>query len=184
MAGVSHVAMRSIRGEPTSQPHQFAATIAVRVGNCRLLKNQNPLENRDNFRSSSPQLVVGRRPGNRAAILRSEIHGQPGAMAVPIAGVRFGRSPTRRRGDRRPPPREDPAQARRALAGGFDNRTTGSSKRSRCSLQPGIPSPITLCFLTAKSRRGYSGVCQRPVEARIMPDSYFSSVGSAFTEIG
>ena len=38
----------------------------------RLLKNQNPLENRNNLRSSSPHLVV---PGNRAAILRSEIHG-------------------------------------------------------------------------------------------------------------
>ena len=39
----------------------------------RLLKNQNPLENRNNLRSSSPHLVV---PGNRAAILRFEIHGQ------------------------------------------------------------------------------------------------------------
>ena len=39
----------------------------------RLLKNQNPLENPNNLRSSSPHLVVGRRPGNRAAILRSEI---------------------------------------------------------------------------------------------------------------
>jgi hypothetical protein len=38
----------------------------------------------------------------------------------------------------------DPAQARHALAGGFDNCTTGSSKRSRCSLQPGMtPAPIT-----------------------------------------
>ena len=26
-----------------------------------------------------------------------------------------------------PPPREDPAQTRQALAGGFDNRTTSSS---------------------------------------------------------
>jgi hypothetical protein len=43
-----------------------------------------------------------------------------------IAGVRFGHSTTRRRGARRPPPREDPAQARHALAGGLDNRTTGS----------------------------------------------------------
>ena len=39
----------------------------------RLRKNQNPLEKRNNFRSSSPHLVVGRRPENRAAILRSEI---------------------------------------------------------------------------------------------------------------
>jgi hypothetical protein len=41
----------------------------------RLLKNQNPLEKRNNLRSSSPHLVLDRRPGNRAAILRSEIHG-------------------------------------------------------------------------------------------------------------
>ena len=83
----------------------------------------------------------------------------------------------------RPPSREDLAQARHALAGGFDNRTTGSSKRSRCSLQPGtIPVPIT--FLTAKSRRGYSGVVRGPVEARIMPDSHVSSMGSVFTETG
>src|SRR6516225_9362370 len=40
----------------------------------RLLKNQNPLENCNNLRSSSPHLVVGRRPEIRAAILRSEIH--------------------------------------------------------------------------------------------------------------
>jgi len=32
-----------------------------------------------------------------------------GAMAVPIAGVRFGHSTTRRRGGRRPPSREDAA---------------------------------------------------------------------------
>jgi len=41
----------------------------------RLLRNQNPLENCNNLLSSSPHLVMGRRPGNRAAILRSEIHG-------------------------------------------------------------------------------------------------------------
>ena len=76
----------------------------------RLLKNQNPLENRNNLRSSSPHPVVGRRPGNRAAILRPKFV-DAGAMAVPIASVRFGHSTTRRRGARRPPPREDPAQA-------------------------------------------------------------------------
>src|SRR5215469_5227534 len=43
------------------------------------------------------------------------------------------------------------------------------------------PVPITV-FQTAKSRRGYSGGFGRPVEARIIPDSYFSSMGSAFTE--
>ena len=39
----------------------------------RLRKNQNPLEKRNNLRSSPPHLVVDRRPENRAVILRSEI---------------------------------------------------------------------------------------------------------------
>ena len=38
----------------------------------RLLKNQNPLENRNNLRSSSPHPGLDRRPGNRAAILQSQ----------------------------------------------------------------------------------------------------------------
>ena len=49
-------------------PSRFASVID------RLLRNQNPLENRNNLRSSSPYLVLGRRPGNRAAILPSETH--------------------------------------------------------------------------------------------------------------
>ena len=35
--------------------------------------------------------------------------------------------PGGRRGGRRPPSREDPAKTRHAVAGDFDNRTTGSS---------------------------------------------------------
>ena len=50
-----------------------------------------------------------------------------GAIAVPIAGVRFGHSTSRRRGNRRPPPRKDLAQTGHAPAGDFDNRTTCSS---------------------------------------------------------
>ena len=53
------------------------------------------------------------------------------ATAAPIPNVRFRHSTIRRPGARRRPPREDPAQARHAPAGGFDNRTTGCSKRSR-----------------------------------------------------
>ena len=101
-----------------------------------------------------------------------------GAMAVPIAGVRFGRSTTRGRGDRRPPPREDPAQARRALAGGFDNRTTGSSSDRGALFSRGcLPSPSTLCFLGRKIAARLFRRCQRPVEARIMPDSFVPSNG-------
>jgi hypothetical protein len=60
-----------------------------------------------------------------------------GAMAVPIAGVRFGI----RRLDGEAPPRKDLAQAGHALAGGFENRTTWHQR----SLQPGMtPVPITL----------------------------------------
>ena len=51
----------------------------------RLLKNQNPLEKRNTLRSPSPLLVVGRRPENRAAILRPKFIGT-GAHSVPIAG--------------------------------------------------------------------------------------------------
>ena len=116
---------------------------------------------------------MGRRPGNRAAILCPKFM-DAGAMAVPIASVRFGHSTARRRGARRPP-REDPAQARRALAGGFDNRNTGSSKRSGCSLQPGMT------LLDRKIAARLFRRCRRPVDARIMPDSYVSSMGSAFT---
>ena len=89
----------------------------------RLLKNQNPFENSNNLRSSSPHLVV---PGNRRnfAVRNSST---PEAIAVPIADVRFGHSMTRRRDGRRPPLSEDPAQTRHAFAGGFDNRITGSS---------------------------------------------------------
>jgi hypothetical protein len=57
----------------------------------------------------------------------------------------------RRQGARRPPPREDPAQARHAPAGGFDNRTIGSSKRSRCSLQPGM-TPVLITFFRPQNR--------------------------------
>ena len=49
----------------------------------RLLKNQNPLEKRNTLRSPSPLLVVGRRPENRAAILRPKFIGT-GADSVPI----------------------------------------------------------------------------------------------------
>src|SRR6516164_9911544 len=67
--------------------------------------------------------------------------------------------------------------------GGFDNRTTGSSKRSRCSLQPGMTSvPIT--FLDRKIAARLFRRCPRTVDARRMPDSYVSSMGSVFTETG
>ena len=115
-------------------PSRFASVID------RLLRNQNPLENRNNLRSSSPHLVVGRRPGNRAAILRPKFM-DAGAMAVPITGVRFGHSTTRRRGAWRPAASRGPRPG--ASRAGW--RLRQSHHRLQHSLQPRIlPSPITL----------------------------------------
>jgi hypothetical protein len=59
----------------TSQPRQFAATIAVRVGD---LTDCSKIRTRWKiviiFDHPRRTLVLDRRPGNRAAILRSEIH--------------------------------------------------------------------------------------------------------------
>jgi hypothetical protein len=106
----------------------------------RLLKNQNPLEERNNLGSSSPHLVAGRRPENRAAILRSEIHGLGRPIAVPDrCSVRaFDDSTARRsaaavsRG-----PRPDASRA------GW--RLRQSHYRLQRSFQPGMtPVPIML----------------------------------------
>ena len=138
---------------PPAKPRRSRANLRPRSRSAsvidRLLKNQNPLENCNNLRLSSPHLVVGKRPGTAPQFCGPKFI-DAGAMAVPIASVRFGHSTTRRRGARRPPPREDPAQARHALAGGFDNRTIGSSKRSRCSLQPGMTPVPHHAFLHRK----------------------------------
>ena len=68
-----------LSGQRTDQkPRRSRANLRPRSRSAsvidRLLKNQNPLENRNNHRSSSQHPVLDRRPGNRAAILRSEIH--------------------------------------------------------------------------------------------------------------
>jgi hypothetical protein len=117
----------------------------------RLLKNQNPLENRNNIRPSSPHLVLGKRPGAAPQFCGPKFTD---------TGAKLFRSPMLGSGIFRrldgealggPPPREDPAQARHALAGGFDNCTTGSSKRSRCCLQPGM-TPVPITFLRPQNR--------------------------------
>ena len=66
----------------------------------RLLKNQNPLENRNNLRPSSPHLVEGKRPGTAPQFCGPKFM-DTGTISVPITGVRFGNSTTRRRGARR-----------------------------------------------------------------------------------
>ena len=106
MGGAKHVATLL-----ATKPRRSRANLRSRSRSAsvidRLLKNQNHWKIVIIFDHPRRTLVLDRRPGNRAAILRSEIH-RHGAMAVPIAGVRFGHSTTRRRGGRRLPPREDP----------------------------------------------------------------------------
>jgi hypothetical protein len=74
----------------------------------RLLKNKNPFKNRNNPRPPSPQLVLGKRPGTAPQFCGPKFM-DTSAIAVPIPNVRFRHSTIRRRGARRPPPREDPA---------------------------------------------------------------------------
>ena len=139
----------------------------------RLLKNQNPFENSNNLRSSSPHLVV---PGNRRnfAVRNSST---PEAIAVPIADVRFGHSMTRRRDGRRPPPSEDPPR-----------RVTRWLAAS--TIAPPAPALSSVgddfrphhVILDRKVAARLFRRFPRPVEARILPDSYVSSMGSAFME--
>jgi hypothetical protein len=44
--------------------------------------------------------------------------------------------------------------------------------------------PVPITFLDRKIAAWLFRRCPRPVEGRIMPDSYVSSMGSAFTETG
>ena len=94
-------------------------------------------------------------------------------------GVRFGRSTTRRRGDR-------PVAASRGPRPGASRagwRLRQPHHRSRCSLQPGM-TPVPITFLDRKIAARLLRRCRRPVEPRLMPDSYVSSMGSAVTETG
>src|SRR6516164_5608401 len=76
-----------------------------------------------------------------------------------------------------------PAQARHGLAGGFDTRTIGSSKRPRCSLRRGwFPSPPPR-FSDRKIAAQLFRRCPRPVGARIMPDSFVSSIAAPETDL-
>jgi|SRR6516164_3545352 len=61
----------------------------------RLLKNQNPLENRNNLRPSSTHLVVGKRPGTAPQFCGPKFM-DTRAIAVPIPNVRFRHSTIRR----------------------------------------------------------------------------------------
>jgi len=57
----------------------------------RLRKNRNQLEKRNNLRSSSPHLVAGRRPENRAKPRRSRANLRPPSAAIlrlEISGTR------------------------------------------------------------------------------------------------
>jgi hypothetical protein len=109
---------------------------------------------------------VGRRSGNRAAILRSKTHRHgPWLFRSPVFGS--GHSTTRRRGGRRPPPREDPAQTRHALAGGFDAPPAPALSSAGDDSRP--HHAILDRKIAARLFRRFP----RPVESRVTPDSYF-----------
>ena len=113
----------------------------------RLLKNQNPLENRNNLRPSSPHLVVGKRPGTapqfcglkfmntKAILFRSPMLGSGirGFDGEALGGRRLARTP--------------PSASRP----GWRLRQSHHrlQKRSRCSLQPGM-TPVPITFLDRK----------------------------------
>jgi hypothetical protein len=84
----------SVRCRGAAKPRRSRANLRPRSRPAsviyRLLKNQNALENRNNLRSSSPHACPGQTPGEprRNFAVRKFFH--TGAMAVPIAGVRFG----------------------------------------------------------------------------------------------
>ena len=130
----------------------------------RLLENQNPL-------------VVVRRPENRAAILRSEIHGHGNhGCSDRWCSVRaFGVSTARR------------SAAAASRGPRPDGSPTGWRLRQSHHLAPALSS-------TGDDSRPHHAILDRkiaarlfrrfprPVEARIIPDSCFYSMGSAFTE--
>ena len=102
-----------------------------------------------------------------------------GAMAVPIADVRFGHSTTRPRtaGGRRLA-RTPPRRVTRWLAA-----STVAPPAPALS-SAGDDSRPRHAILDRKVAARLFRRCPRPVEAMIIPDSYASSMGSAFTEPG
>jgi hypothetical protein len=141
----------------------------------RLFKNQNPLENRNNLRSSRHTLVLQRVLGTAPQFCGPKfITREPWLFRSLVFGRAFDDSTARRSAAAAS---RGPAQTRHALAGGFDNRTTWLQR----SLQPGMtPVPITLFYRKVAARLFRR--CPQPVISRIMPDSLFASTGSAFTE--
>src|SRR5215469_3267363 len=139
----------------------------------RLRKNQDPLEKRNNFRSSSPHLVVGRRPENRAAIFRSEISWirEPWLFRSLVFGSGIHAS----------------TASRSAVAASQGGSRAGWRLRQSNHLAPALSSTgdgscphhaILDRKIAARLFRRFP----RPVKARTIPDSYFPSMGSAFTE--
>ena len=93
----------------------------------RLLKNQNPLENRNNLRSSSLHLGPGqnvREPRRNFAVRNSSTR-KPRLFRSSVFGSGIRRPDGETVGGCRLA--RTPPKTRHALAGDFDNRTTGSS---------------------------------------------------------
>ena len=145
----------------------------------RLLKNQNPLENRNNLRPSSPHLVVGKHPGTAPQFCGPTFM-DTGAIAVRIPNVRFRPSTTRRRGARRLPP----ARPRASRAGWRLRHPHHRLQQATAVLSSAGMVPVPPRFSDRKIAAQLFRRCPRPGETRIMPDSFVSSMGSAFTETG
>jgi len=155
----------------TSRPRQFAATIAVRRLTDRLLKNQNPLENRNNLRSSSPHPGPRQTSGKarRNFAVRNSSTREPWLFRSPVFGSARRSPAATSRG-----PRLDASRA--------GCRLRQSHHRLQHSLQPGMNSrPPSRYFRLQIAARLFRRCPQRG-KLRIVPDSLCSSMGSAFTE--
>ena len=167
-SGIRRLGQRRLDSRANLRPPSRSASVID-----RLLKNQNPLENCNNFdhpRRSRSWADVRRTAPQFCGLKFMDT----GAMAVPIADVRLGHSMTRREtaGGRRLA-RTPPRRVTRWLAAS--------------TIAPPAPALSSVgddfrphhVILDRKVAARLFRRCLRPVEARMIPDSYVSSIGSA-----
>src|SRR5215469_11787870 len=113
---IAYWASRLRRGaekNPLQKPRRSRANLRPRSRSAsvidRLLKNQNPLENRNNLRSFSPHPGPGQTSGEprRNFAVRNSSTREAWLFRSPVFGSGIRRLDGE--GGRRPPPREDPA---------------------------------------------------------------------------
>jgi hypothetical protein len=143
----------------------------------RLLKNQNPLENRNNLRSSSPHPGPGQTSGEprRNFAVRNSSTREPWLFRSPVFGSGIRRLDGEAVGGRRLA-RTPPRRVTRWLA------TSIIAPPAPALSSTGDDPRPHHAILNRKIAARLFRRCPRPVEAKIMPDSYVSSMGSAFTE--